>query len=392
MSLRANRWIVLASLASLVAAIALSRQVEPGVRVEKLTLPGKTPAIRLSPTAPGPHPVALLGHGVTASKETLFRFAEAFAAAGFDAYCVDFPGHGQSPRRFSLDDVGRTPAQLAKALGAVDVYLGHSMGAYAGMDSVREAGFHPKLFIALGADVDVGERGPPLLLLAGRFEEFFPPAQLRARTNAEVIISPWSDHVLELWDPVLVNAAVQAACRAVGKSPPAAGTAWWWRLAGLVLALAGALGLMVCLPELHPRLARARGILVPAIGVITLILTMQTWGGAVTTLRRVPLQLVIAALLWCALAGVGKFRAPRWSLPVLTALLALGCWVLAWQLQAGIPFGIMLCVFAMSTILLCPILVIARVAARGGSRRDGDLAMALLSGYAIGQCTPQFLF
>jgi hypothetical protein len=303
MTARANRWVVVAAIASVAAGIALSRRVESGVRVEKLTLAGNTPAIRLSPAAPGPHPIALLGHGMVASKETLFRFGEALAAAGFDSYCVDFPGHGQSPHRFDIYEVARAPDKLARSLGPVDIYLGHSMGGGAGRWSVRETGFHPKLFIALGANVDLGEHGPPLLLLAGWFEEFFRPAQLRARTNAQVIISSWSDHVLELWDPKLVNAAVDAACCAVGKTPPAAATTWRWRFAGLMLALAGALGLMFCLPELHPRLARARGFLVPAIVFITMILPLETWMGAVTSLRRVPLQLVLAVGLWFALAG-----------------------------------------------------------------------------------------
>jgi hypothetical protein len=160
----------------------------------------------------------------------------------------------------------------------------------------------------------------------------------------------------------------------------------------LVLALAGALGLMFCLPELHPRLARARGFLVPAIVIITAILTTETWIGAVTSLRRVPLQLALAAGLWFALSGVGKFRVPRWSILVVTAILALGCWVMAWVLKAGVAFGIMMCVFGMSTLLLCPALIIARIAARHGSRRDGDLAMTLFASYAIGQCVPQFLF
>lgn len=99
-----------------------------------------------------------------------------------------------------------------------------------------------------------------------------------------------------------------------------------------------------------------------------------------------------AALPWLALAGVGKFRVPRWSLLTLTAPLALGCFVMEWMLKAGVAFGMMMCVFGMSTLLLCPALMIARIAARHGSRRDGDLAMTLFASYAIGQCIPQFLF
>ena len=36
-------------------------------------------------------------------------------------------------------------------------------------------------------------------------------------TNAQVVISPWSDHILEFADPVLVNAAVKAAKSCLGR-------------------------------------------------------------------------------------------------------------------------------------------------------------------------------
>src|SRR6185503_18476118 len=144
--------------------------------------------------------------------------------------------------------------EAERALGEVDVFIGHSMGSGTGSWSVREAGFRPKLFIGVGNTATLGEHGPPALLLFGRFEEFGIPAQ----TSAQVVISPWSDHALEPFDPVLVNAAIKAACATVGKPLPAAPTAWRWRFAGLVLGIAGALVLMFRLPELHPRLARTR--------------------------------------------------------------------------------------------------------------------------------------
>jgi len=93
----------------------------------------------------------------------------------------------------------------------------------------------PGLFIAIGSMPVLGDHAPPLLLLAGRFEEALPPALLKTRTDARLVISPWSDHLLEAFDPVLVNAAVEAACVAVHKTPPAHPTAWRWRLIGAVL-------------------------------------------------------------------------------------------------------------------------------------------------------------
>ncbi|MGA2555192.1 MAG: hypothetical protein ABSG04_02855 [Verrucomicrobiota bacterium] len=55
-----------------VTGIALSHLIEPGVRVQKVTLAEDTPALKFLPAGPGSHPVALLAHGLTASKETLF--------------------------------------------------------------------------------------------------------------------------------------------------------------------------------------------------------------------------------------------------------------------------------------------------------------------------------
>src|SRR5271154_1487422 len=85
--------------------IALSHVIEPGVRVEKIMLATNTPALRIFPATPGPHPIALLAHGNTGSKEMLFRFGEALAAAGFDCYSVDQAGYGESPLPWSLTNI-----------------------------------------------------------------------------------------------------------------------------------------------------------------------------------------------------------------------------------------------------------------------------------------------
>jgi len=55
--------------------------------------------------------------------------------------------------------------------------------------------------------------------------------------------------------------------------------------------MAGALGLIWSLPELSPRLARARGILVPAAIIIAVCFTMDRWVGSTLNLHRIPLQL-----------------------------------------------------------------------------------------------------
>jgi hypothetical protein len=357
-------------------------------------LAGYTPAIHLFPKTSEPHPVALLAHGVTASKETLFRFGEALAAAGFDCYAVDLPGHGESRRRFSRTEIVAQMGHITRALGHADVFVGHSMGAGAGQASVWNGDLNPKLFIALGANPSLGEKGPPLLLLAGYFEELVSIAALRARSDARLVLSPWSDHALEVWDPRLVNAGVEAACTAVGKSSPQSTRFWLWRLAGVVFGSAGALGLIWSLPELSPRLARARGILVPATLILAFCLTMDRWVGARLDLHRIPLQLVIGALVWLALAGLRKLGLPRWSVVVIVATFILLC-IIAQAFPPitsadwGIALRLLSILGVLCTLFLGAGLVVARIASKD-SRHSGDLALAIFVSYAIGQCVPKF--
>ena len=71
MKAHAHRWIVVAAIISLGAGAILSRVIEPDIRVEKVMLTTNTPALRLFPATPGPHPIALLAHGNGGSKEMM---------------------------------------------------------------------------------------------------------------------------------------------------------------------------------------------------------------------------------------------------------------------------------------------------------------------------------
>src|SRR5437667_6624089 len=118
MSARANWCVVVLGSAFFAAGVILSRRVEPGVRVDAVTLAGDTPALQFLPADSGPRPVALFAHGVTASKETLFRFGEAFAAAGFVCFAVDLPGHGGARRLLSLAEKAPPLEGMRTAVGA----------------------------------------------------------------------------------------------------------------------------------------------------------------------------------------------------------------------------------------------------------------------------------
>jgi pimeloyl-ACP methyl ester carboxylesterase len=325
-SARTNRWAIAAAIAALILGVALSRIVEPGVRVQKVTLAEETPALKFIPAGPEPHPVALLAHGFAASKETLFRYGEALAAAGFICYSVDQPGHGASPRKFNFMETVHTLEAVARGVGPVDVFAGHSMGGVTGGEAVRIGGMRPGLFMAIGAMPVLGDHGPPLLLLAGQFEEALSPTLLKTRTDAQVVISPWSDHLLEAFDPVLVNAAVEAACTAVHKTPPPPPTAWRWRLLGAVLAMLAAGTLASCLTVLLPQLGRFRGLLIG--GFITAAFMITLCGRWLDATPHLRLQAIALPVIVVLAIIAGRLRIPRWSfaaLSVLATVIAV-CW------------------------------------------------------------------
>jgi hypothetical protein len=397
-SARAHGYLLAVAVICIAIGVMLSHWIEPGVHVEAVVLAGDTPALRFSPADSGSHPVALMAHGVTASKETLFRFGEELAMAGFVCYSVDLPGHGESRRLFSPMQNADTLTAIARELGSVDVFIGHSMGAGAGAESVRNGGLNPRLFIAVGSVSWLGEAGPPVLLLEGRFDEAIPKysraggrwsfplsmdqfdESLQLGTNSRVVLFPWCDHALEPYDPALVNTAVAAACAKVGKTPPAAPTRWLWRLAGLFLAMPSAFVLALRLPGLFPQLARIRGPVLAGVVILAFGLTSSTWLGTALNPRRVPVQIISIVCFWLVLAGAGRLRVPRWSMVALAALVAVGC-VMAGEYLFGLFAGI-------GATGLFAGMVLGEIAARGGTRRDGDLAMAIFVGYAAGQWLP----
>src|SRR3954465_2810797 len=115
-----NRIWIIAGVVALILGALLSRVIEAGVRVEKIMLTPSTPTLRIFPATPGPHPISLLAHGNGGSKEMLFRFGEALAAAGFDCYSVDQAGYGESPQPWSLTNILLNLQEAVRALGAVD--------------------------------------------------------------------------------------------------------------------------------------------------------------------------------------------------------------------------------------------------------------------------------
>lgn len=373
--------------ACFLAGVALSYRLAPGIRVEKVTLAGDTPALKFVPTGAGPHPVALLAHGYSASKETLFWYAEALSGAGFTCYSVDLPGHGESQQPYSFLEAAHALGRVAHMIEPVDIFVGHSMGGIAGAEAVREGLFQPKLVIDAGADGRVGEHGPPLLLLVGRFDEFFKPDELKTRTDAQTVVSPWANHGFELFDPLLIHAAVNAAAAATGRPAPRAFTGWQWHVAGVLLALLGAAGLAVALPNSPPRWTWARGLLVATLFGSAYFLTLHRYLDLKPHLHNFPSQIIAAVAVLLLLVGAGKFRIPRWTFAVLAGTLAIAAVFATNALLARLSLSLV--VFVRISLVLDVALLVGTIvgilADFRGSRFSGDVAMAAIIGCGLFQ-------
>jgi pimeloyl-ACP methyl ester carboxylesterase len=379
--------ITAAAIICFIAGVFLAHRLEPGLRIEKVVLAGNTPALKFIPPGDGPHPVALLAHGYSATKETLFWYAEALSAAGFVCYSIDLPGHGESQQPFTALNAAGSVGHVARSLGSVDVVLGHSMGGMVGSEAVREGLLQPKLVIAIGADAHVGERGPPLLLLVGKFDEFYKSHELNTRTDAQIIVSPWSNHGFELFDPVLIHAAVNAASAAAGKPLPTPSTIWRWNAAGVFLALLSAFMVALLLPEWPPRWAWARGAFVATIIGSAYFLTFHNWLDLRPHLRNIPWQIIATIIALLLLIGARKMRIRRWVFVALAIALTVAA-VFVTQtalVQTNIPLFRMVRL----SIVLAPALfvgaLVGMAASFRGSRFSGDVAMALMIGCSLFQ-------
>ena len=365
--------------AFLIGGVVLSRSIEPDISVSKVTLAGNA-ALHFVPAQPGPHPVALLAHGSFCSKEMFFRYGEALAHAGFECFAIDFPGHGESSQPFTVASLGNSLTADTHAIGPIDVFVGHSMGGYVGGEVVNEGGLRPRLFIAIGSLPVLDAPAPSLLLMSGQFDEFDPPASVRARTDAHVEIFPWCDHLFELYDPRMVNAAVKAACAAVGKVPPAAPTRWHWRLAGMILGWLGAIGLAKAALVFCRRSVGWTRWRVPIFAIILLganVLVTGTWMGAMPHLRRLPIQIIAGIIIWLVAAGLGRLRVPRWSLLALAGVITMV------GTMARSPYAMLLGTFFFLSLLAGTIC--GAIAFRHGPRCDGDITLGIFAGYVIGQ-------
>jgi hypothetical protein len=80
-------------------------------------------------------------------------------------------------------------------------------------------------------------------------------------------------------------------------------------------------------------------------------------------------------------------------LAVVTGILAVCCVAIEFAFAESIItniFANLECPLAISALLLLPSALVGRIATRGGSKRDGDIAMAIFASFCIGQFRPLF--
>jgi hypothetical protein len=94
-------------------------------------------------------------------------------------------------------------------------------------------------------------------------------------------------------------------------------------------------------------------------------------------------MIVSLAIALAVIAGAVKLRIPRWIFFAVVASVGIGCF-----LAGATRLGFFVSLFA---LVLLAGTVLGAIVARGGPSRDGDVAMALFVGYALGQWIPVVL-
>ncbi|HNR33896.1 MAG TPA: alpha/beta fold hydrolase [Candidatus Hydrogenedentes bacterium] len=202
--------------------------------------PGGKPCLGTAWIPPSPKAAIVIGHGVTANRGYMAVAANAFARNGYAVAAIDFWGHGRSRERFdwpSNGDQVKTWCRWVRTHfeGLPLAYLGHSMGGAAG-----DAAFRDETPVEAFVSMGMLPRNAPAcrtLIAMGQFEELFSVSRARevAKDKADVLASPFSDHMLEPFDPLLIKGIMDWTGAALGLDTP--GSFPWFHGALLLMAV-----------------------------------------------------------------------------------------------------------------------------------------------------------
>jgi alpha/beta superfamily hydrolase len=369
-------------------------------RVESVSLPGSL-GIRALRFHPDGKPVgtALLAHGFSGSKETLFVLGEALAEVGFEGVALDFPGHGETTARFQRGSQNvEALAQAAQALGTIapTIAVGHSMGGYALAEAIAARSLHPRSVAVLGALPRL-DGAQPVLAVVGAHDELLSAEEARAWSSVYAwkpgLLLARADHALEPYAPDGVAAVVALACGQVRCHAPGVVRARTWRPVGLVLLVLGIGLVWVLLPGFALDGTLPGWITGASLATLSLAAAHLGVGwcylGTGVTEARLPTLVAVAAvalgvstLLGRGLAGVTR-RPAQVAQAGLWALV-LSSWVPLRLLDARFP--------AMAALLaLLPLAFAAFVGGRAEARFGtpaGHAAYAVVVGFLVAQWLP----
>ena len=253
-------------------------------------LPGSppTPYLRFQP-ATDPIATALVVHGLNASKEVMQTLGMALADAGFDAYAIDLPGHGDSEAPFESDTAIRTIEDALDTFETTPIVVGHSMGAAFVADIAPTRRLHT-IVLYSPAPIPVGDLGRGrLLVVTGaydppRFNEFIPGLLGGSRGSSEWWLFPEGGHSGALFNPTRLAMVAEWMGGDRGGLRTSARFGW------LALMAAGSLLAGVgLLPRTRKGLSAAS---VPAIDIRRTLVSYVVMGGAAILILRlvVPLR------------------------------------------------------------------------------------------------------
>ncbi|MCU0517049.1 MAG: alpha/beta fold hydrolase, partial [Oscillatoria sp. Prado101] len=225
-----------------------------------------------SKTTPAPHPVMVLMHGTSASKEVMAPLAVELARHGMAAIAFDFGGFGESyPRaadsaaienldRNNLADARTVLAYVRSNKATFDSrrtgIAGHAMGGTTALE-LAQADPQLRATIMLGMTGAASPTVPKNLFVGvGLYEQLNPPQEARsmiqqatgtnpgnftAGTARRLVISPTADRVIEPYDPFLLAEAVRWAQLALDVPSGNLQPVVPWYILGLLLTKAGGL-------------------------------------------------------------------------------------------------------------------------------------------------------
>jgi dienelactone hydrolase len=228
-----------------------------------------------------PYPVMVLCHGVSSTKETMAPLAVELARRGIAAVTFDLSGYGESLPRPVAENFADTEAKNVADLRAVVAFVrsesdrfdsqrigigGHSMGGAAALALTREDR-QLQATVLLGMGGAATTTIPRNLFLGiGLYEQLNPPQEMRSILQAAssqnlrefqlagdfkvgtarlLVISATADHLLEPYDPFLIQQATNWVESAFALPVSQRELLFPWQILGSLLTWAGGLATSV---------------------------------------------------------------------------------------------------------------------------------------------------